>query len=297
MEHNTRDFSAIPITKNAAEKIRAYGVTAGRTELYGFLVSPVASRDGVIYDALLAKNQEVTGASGHLSGLAAVESKAEIENLGMKAMGFWHSHGSFGVFHSGIDNRNIGNLLMSFIGNTEEKEYSGQRQGFVPDYKNRQIVYRQKGLEFRFSLEDWFSGLDMKPVGEDYFNLAGEPDMQPLVVIARDKMGKLRLILKDDGGRIMASEPRTFETSAVKGENVKTKGVAYSIVTNAKGEFYGLLATNRWCSSCERDETETIEDAKFNVIEGEVTFDKEQIKRDLEERVKGFGKQKGGFFF
>ncbi|MBU4086593.1 MAG: Mov34/MPN/PAD-1 family protein [Nanoarchaeota archaeon] len=281
----TANFTYLPITERTLEKIRAYGMLSGRLECYGFLISPIKINDGVAYDAILAPNQEVSGSHGHLSGEAAAEAKEEIENMGFKAIGFWHSHGNHLTFHSGTDDENMDTLYRAFAGNTEEKVVKNIDRDLRPDYDACQIIYRKAGLEMKFQMDKGNMAYESNMVNPDYFRLHGEPNSDIILALTSD----MRLLLKDEKSRIVLREPKLIEIGKCKSHEFLATGFAYSIVTNSRGELYGEITVVKWCSLCEKESIETKRNIVINPIkvEKDLEFTRKQLEQDLEERVRG----------
>ena len=119
-ERVTENITLIPKTKKTLDKILEYARLMGGSECYGYLLSPANINDGIVYNAILAPGQSVSGISARISGESAAAAKAEIQNLGYKSIGFWHSRGYGWPHHSGTDSGKLDSLLLSCAGNTAE---------------------------------------------------------------------------------------------------------------------------------------------------------------------------------
>ncbi|MDP3881330.1 MAG: Mov34/MPN/PAD-1 family protein [Nanoarchaeota archaeon] len=75
-------------------------------EVGGFLTTPKEARDRVARDAFLARDQEVTSVSYILSPQDVKKAKQELDKMGQRIVGWWHSHGRMRTFHSDIDDKN-----------------------------------------------------------------------------------------------------------------------------------------------------------------------------------------------
>jgi len=276
LKEKTRDFKEIPITKGAFEKIKTYAKISGADECYGFLLTPLEKFDGVIYNAILAPDQRVSMGSAGISGEAAAYAKAEIKNLGYKPIGFWHSHGSMSPFHSGTDNKNMENLLLSLASNVEEKYFGDRKEGY--DVEGNDLVFRRGSLEVKLSLVDGDFSFDVKPVQEDYFQTIAECNSKPQLVITQNQM----VVINDNGKRLMVKNPCSIQLRQNTGKTIRNLGVAYSIVVNRRGEHYAQIGISKWCNSCERLETE-VSEAKLNVLDPEqdISFTKRELETEF----------------
>ena len=287
LQEKTRDFKEIPITQGAFEKIKAYAKLSGFNECYGFLLTPEKKFDGVIYNAILAPNQRVSAASAKITGESAAYAKAEIKNLGYKPIGFWHSHGGGNPFHSGTDDGNMKNLLLSFASNVEEKYFADRKEGY--DVEGNNLIFRRENLEVKLSLLDGDFSFDVKPIKEDYFQTITECDSQPQLVITQNQM----VIINDNGKRLMVKNPCNIQINQNVGKTLKNLGVAYSIVVNKTGRHYEQIGVSRWCNTCEKLETE-ISEANLNVLtpEQDISFTKSELQEEFEQKILQYGNQR-----
>lgn len=281
----TESFKKVPITKNTFEKIKGYAKICGVDECYGFLLTPKDKNDGIVYNAILAANQRVSGASAGITGEAAAHAKAEIKNLGYKAVGFWHSHGHGNPFHSGTDNHNMEHLMLAFATNVEEKYRTEAKEGY--DIEGSDIVFRRKGQELRLSFGNGDFCFDVKPIGKDYFQPIKEDNSEPLLIVTK----KLNLIINDENKRLMTKNPCNIQFGKNEGKSIQNIGVAYSIVVNSSGKHYAEIGVSKWCNVCEKLETK-ISEAELNIIEAEndIQFNRQTLEEDLEKRIIGYKK-------
>ena len=284
LEETTNDFSAVPIIGGILSKIKTYAKIAGSSEIYGFLISPIDKEDGIVYDAILAKNQKVSAASASIDPTAAGVAKAEIENLGYKAIGFWHSHGGFGAWHSGTDDNNMNRLLRSFASNNERRFAKHYKNYRYIDADQGRIVYRTERFEIAVGLDKDDLSYESKLLGKDYLKLInGSEDL--VAVLTSDS----KLLIKDGSSVIIARNPHVIEIRKPDLQEVRLIGVAYSIVVNSAGDSYAEMAVNKWCSLCEREEIDIKKRVNIKLIGSEVgDFSEEGLEKDLEERVVGF---------
>jgi proteasome lid subunit RPN8/RPN11 len=286
LESVTGNYSAVPMLSGARDRMMAYAHLSGGHEVYGFLVAPKSSTDGIVRHVVLAQNQHVSAAHAGISEAAAGESKAEMENLGYKPIGFWHSHGNGSVWHSGTDDANMEALLRSFAGNNEHRKATRNPNAQYIDYDHNAIVCRVNGSEVRLSLDRAGLGYENRFVGTDYMVVGGAP---VLAVITTD----LRVLVRNGPCALEAKDVRELRVSPAREEQVHITGLAYSVVVNSKGDAYAEMAVNNWCSVCEREETRINKNVKVNVIEGSsAPFSQEELLSELETRVAGFRRGK-----
>jgi hypothetical protein len=283
IEIRTNKYTCIPITQKTLEKIKAYAKISGDNECYGFLISPKKSEDGIIYNAILAPGQEVSGAHAGINAVSAANAKAEIENMGYKSMGFWHSHGSFGVFHSGVDDGNMERLILSFAGNTEEKsllESKTYRWGRTED---SQIIIKQGDLEIKVELDKKDTSFRVEPTKDVYSEL--------ILGITKDK----RIFVNDGLDRLIALNPKNISIDKCNGKSYKVTGVAYSIVTNQQGSIYGEIGISKWCNVCERLEKSINKKANWNIVgvREDIEFEQKDLEKEFSEKVEGYKTRKG----
>ncbi|VVB78890.1 Prokaryotic homologs of the JAB domain protein [uncultured archaeon] len=104
------DFDSIYISKYAFEKAYTYAELAcelaGHTiECGGYLICPEDSSDRIARDSFLAREQRVSEGLYVLRPEDVRRAGNEIENLGSKVLGWWHSHGELSTFFSCVDDR------------------------------------------------------------------------------------------------------------------------------------------------------------------------------------------------
>jgi hypothetical protein len=283
LEKITDNFKNIPITRTSLEKIKAYARIARGSELYGFLLSPLDLNDGIVRKVILAQDQVVSGSSASLDPLAAANTKSEIETLGYKAIGFWHSHGRHNVFHSGIDDENMDNHYMTLALNNEEKIATPRKNSRYINFSDGKIVYEVNGLEFSITLENPQKTNELGFLSGDYIRLSEEIDIA--ACLTRD----FRLLLKEENVLFNLGNIQKLEIKKLAEQNSQTLGVAYSIVVNDNGQQYGEMTANRWCSSCEKQERRTYKDTDIKIVEeGNEFYTEDELKRDISQRVKNY---------
>jgi len=216
------------IDEKALEKIHAYARLVceekrSSKECYGFLLVPKEKNDGVVYDAALACNQLVTSVSGTVLPHNVKKTKREYNVLGYKAIGCWQSHGHGGVFHSGIDDNNLDNLILEAATNCL---LGKERQEHIAFYPNQVYLYRKEGEDIILNFSS-----DYSYVGE---SVKKELESYPII----------GFMLKRDSVDI------TIETNSTKvrlnSASEPLKGIVYSLVTNSKGDDYVEAGIVEW---------------------------------------------------
>ncbi|MBP8002260.1 MAG: Mov34/MPN/PAD-1 family protein [Chloroflexi bacterium] len=101
------------ITENALHKAQAYAhlvdAHIGPVECIGFLAGEAGS--DLIDTVSLAPYQQVSATSAVISGRGVLAAGRELERLGKKVKGWWHSHGHLAPFHSHTDDSNTHDIL------------------------------------------------------------------------------------------------------------------------------------------------------------------------------------------
>lgn len=108
---STDRFRELHITNYAFDKAFTYATLVcdniGAIECGGYLITPKGSQDRVVRDIFLARDQEVSGGEYRLDGGQVTKAGGEIDSMGYKVLGWWHSHHELGLHsHSSIDDNN-----------------------------------------------------------------------------------------------------------------------------------------------------------------------------------------------
>ena len=82
----------------------------GPQECIGFLAGDAAS--DLIDTVILAPQQRVSASRAEIEGPGVLAAGRELEQLGKRPMGWWHSHGRFAPFHSSTDDTNTRDVLL-----------------------------------------------------------------------------------------------------------------------------------------------------------------------------------------
>src|SRR3989339_295441 len=280
IEELTHGFKGIPITDYALEKMKTYAELAGSSEIYGFLVCQRRNKSRIIEDAILAINQEASGASAGLSGTAAGESKDELKRLGLVPIGFWHSHGNFDTWHSSTDDGNLDTYMEALAANTESTYSKKPRSHHYIDHENSRFIAVIDGKQVSI-------GIDPENFTYIYKLDSQRKTNEEKIVI--EMKNKKPMILKDGFGTLILRGYKGQVIDDYESDLTKTLGVAYSVVVNRRKKVYGELFISRWCSFCESIETKVVKDAEIiEIPTGKFSLDKDELTKDLEERVVGF---------
>ena len=109
-------FDQLHISSYAYQKAFSYARLVmdkrpGSVEIGGFLTQPRDSKDRVVRDAFLARDQRVSRYEYMLDADSVLKAKKELDERGERILGWWHSHGRFDTFHSKIDDENQQTIL------------------------------------------------------------------------------------------------------------------------------------------------------------------------------------------
>jgi proteasome lid subunit RPN8/RPN11 len=113
-------LTGVYITKGALEEIKEYAVISSEeakihlkrhAECYGYLITPKNERDRLVRGSFFAYDQDVDSAKFEIPATSVVRCSDEINKLGYKVLGVWHSHGSMPTGHSPVDDENLSSIL------------------------------------------------------------------------------------------------------------------------------------------------------------------------------------------
>jgi hypothetical protein len=285
----TEDFSSIPITGSCLEKIKNYAKLSKRREIYGFLLNPMDATDGIVRKTLIASQQEVSGSSVNLEAQAAAISKSEIENLGMKTIGFWHSHAGFGTFHSSTDDTNLDQLYRDIAQNNEERIITGRSNYRYLDQKKGRVIYRLGDLEVAIKLKDPEKSCERRILNQKAINF---PKDSRLGLVDSSTLG---LYLRDGDIILQLDNIQDFSVSRVESEDCVSLGLAYSLVVNEGGAEYGEIAKVKWCGKCEESSVQIYKKCKTKIIDDSQDPSEIFSLSELEEEIKGRTKKESNF--
>ena len=283
METQIKTKREIPITVNTRKKLLDYARLVGKTECYGILLAPIDANDGIIYNAILAPSQKVSSASARIDENGAAQAKAEIENLGYKSIGFWHSHCEFEAFHSGTDDHNLDDLLLDFAGNTEKltekkREIKGYYILHEDDNLHMYLPFKDNSLEIKAKSNEDEEEVTIKKLNKNTKDAFWyDSKKRVLSVIQENKLLKVKGI----------GNP-TFRLFKMKNDKVKGIGTAYSIVVNNRQGLYGEIAEAEWCYSCGGIETKKIKNVSIIPVnvKNDIQFSEKELLKEIGRKIR-----------
>ncbi len=145
-EKKTINSANLRLTRGAFEKIMTYAKVVSRMagsgmECYGYLLTPRDSIDGLITDMYFANDQEALSAYVRVTEEGVFHTLRDVEALGYKIVGWWHSHGTMHPFHSGTDVTNFLTILHSIAPLTM--------------FRNEESVFALNNLEQRLEFDNY----------------------------------------------------------------------------------------------------------------------------------------------
>lgn len=272
---NIGEIERLWITKNTLNKIKAYSkiiCEKGDIECYGFLLNPKAENNHLVYNAILACDQVVSGVEAVIGPEGAFKSKAEIENLGYDAIGCWHSHHVMGAWHSGTDNRNLEKLVSSIAGNREIILIGSD--SVKNEFERNRFLIREEGIE-----------LEIKSIHPFSTYTVERKVINPEVNYMHTKDNKFYLNI---GGRtiFMPLGEHTLTFKKTEPQKLKSLGYAYSLVAS-DGTFYAEVALKEICSVCEKSQI-TKKPIRLETIETEkdIKFSEDELREEIRQKVR-----------
>ncbi|MBP7708562.1 Mov34/MPN/PAD-1 family protein [Candidatus Pacearchaeota archaeon] len=155
------DFKSLHVTRSAYDRAFAYSKLiceiSGEdgTEICGYLISPKESKDRVARAAYLARDQIVGPGEMKILPEDVIKAGREIDAMGYKVLGWWHSHGSLSTFHSGIDIENQKTVLNAIAPSNYVIETT-ERGNIVATVEGKKLVLTDKknpGLRYELILD------------------------------------------------------------------------------------------------------------------------------------------------
>ncbi len=103
-------LNTIHVTRHAYQKAYAYAHLACKIarrsiECGGYLIAPKDSGDRIATDAYLARDQKVAAGLFTVEAEDVIKAGREVDQLGYRVLGWWHSHGKLNTFFSQLDDR------------------------------------------------------------------------------------------------------------------------------------------------------------------------------------------------
>lgn len=266
--------------KNVMEKLWTYARLVGKSECYGFLICPIKSTERIVYDAILAPGQKTSREHVSVEPNDVASGKAELENMGCKAIGFWHSHGGFGLFHSGTDDKNLEELVDDLAGNSVIVENDITPEGIYVPHKENTVVATMNGSSVEINFNTRKFGLS-----RDYDSSWKDGSITYLI-------GKKQLVVCG-GGEVMAIEnvDMPLKMSEKTAEPKKGTGYAYSVVVNNEGgAYYAEMAKVDWCYCCGEPKITRMKKVPVKIVEHiQAVYDEKKIIEEIREKVSRHG--------
>lgn len=271
----TAEIEKLAITQNTLNKIKAYSKIVcekSERECYGFLLNKKSENNHIIYNAILACEQIVSGVHAEIGPSGAFKSKAEIENLGYDAIGCWHSHHSMGAWHSGTDNQNLEKLVHSIAGNREIILIGNDP--VKNEFERNRFLIRESGIELEIKSAEPFNMYTVErkvlPAKINYIH-------------TKDNRFYLSL-----GGKTISIPlgEHTLTFKKTEPQKLKSLGYAYSLVASGE-KFYAEVALKEICSVCEKSHV-TKKPVKIEIIklEEDIEFSEDEIREEINQKVR-----------
>jgi|GEM_PF-5029252 len=116
VDKKERELNTVRLTEYALNKAYAYANLTCENfnqslECGGFLIAPEKSKEHIATDVFLARDQEVSAGLFTVQAPDVIKAGREINEMGYKVLGWWHSHGTMSTFFSSIDDRGQMTLL------------------------------------------------------------------------------------------------------------------------------------------------------------------------------------------
>ncbi len=181
------ELSELIITDYAYTKACMYAQIACKErkesiECGGYLLAKKNENNRIVTDVILANGQDVSSGTFEISGNFVIAAGKEIDSLGYKVLGWWHSHGELQTFFSSIDKQGQLTVLNGIAGTNyilktkrqeiEELEYFYEPETnliTIIDKKNpeRRYEFKQDGIIERPNLSN-FTIVEEKKIGFSY---------------------------------------------------------------------------------------------------------------------------------
>jgi len=278
IETNTKELEKLIITRNTLKKIQLYSnlvCKKGNFECYGFLLNPKKEKNNIVYNAILAHDQIVSGGHATVHPEGIFKSKAEIENLGYDMIGFWHSHHSMGAWHSTTDDNNLEKLASSIAGNREILLV--KNDPIKRDFERNKFLIREDGIQVEIK----------SPKALDNY-LVERKVLNPEINYMHTKKNKFYLNL---GGKTISLDlgEHTLTFKQAKPEKLRSLGYAYSLVVSNK-DVYAEVCFKEICAVCEHRRLEK-KPIKLNVIEvpEDINYTETELKQEIKNKVRKQG--------
>ncbi len=239
------------ITRSALSKAYTYArlacdVLEESVECYGYLISPQGVKDRIVRDVYLAPNQDVSGADVKISGEDVINAGRDIDKMGYKVLGWWHSHANFDTFHSGTDDENMLKVLNAIA-----------PTNFVATYRQIPLMSGELGIRRKGSNVEVY----------DTKNL--------------NKKLKLNLGSKDFNARDLG-----IVKSITVNMPVRVGFAYSIVVNARGDKPYCEVATKDFCGLCYGGEERSVESRVRVVNQDAFEIDEHQIAKEVKRKVK-----------
>lgn len=154
-------LDSLHVTNYAFEKAYAYArlavQKAGRTiECGGYLIAQKNTPDRIATDSFLARNQDVSDGLFTIEAENVIKAGREINKMGYRVLGWWHSHGLIksGAFFSYIDNNGQRTVLneiaaINYVTQKDEKDVGNLE---VQVRNGKLIMFDKKSPERKYQI-------------------------------------------------------------------------------------------------------------------------------------------------
>ncbi|MEI7718388.1 MAG: Mov34/MPN/PAD-1 family protein [archaeon] len=284
-------FDALQISEGVYNKAFVYASVVCEvsnndgTEIGGYLITPKGSKDRIARGIYLTPNQFVGSGEIKIAPEDVITSGREIDAMGYKVLGWWHSHGDLETFHSGIDVDNQMTVLNAIASSNYVTERRERENPEITLVGNKIVVTDPKhpGVKYEFAVKD--------PALLDVVSKKVEEE---------SKIGFAYSMVVHGSQR-----PRgKFGPGSERGELLMQEG---ALIFAKKGERervpYAEIATRRRCSDCQKlNDTSNLVDIMVYKDEEQQDIDESLIRKEIETKVKirkpvtffgGWGGKKG----
>jgi len=270
------DLDNIHITKYAFEKAYVYARLAcekarGTIECGGYLIAPRQAQDRIATDSFLAKNQDVSSGLFTIEAEDVIKAGREINEMGYKVLGWWHSHGNLGTFFSKTDDngqRTVLNEISAFnyVTKRDDKEIGNLE---VRTEDERIVMFDKRNPERRYEIE--VDG-DLSKISITKLKLQQEKRIGFAYGLVVNVPGHWDF---DWRGK---NKHRTTKTILLDEKDI-TKN-------NYPRKPYAEIATRDLCGFCKNSEDKSIPVDITLFDTGKVDIDENVLMAEIEDRVK-----------
>jgi len=253
----------LQITKSAFDKAFAYArivceVAEDELECIGYLITPKNAGDRVVRNVFFARDQEISAAAVELSAQDVIKAGREIDSLGYRVLGWWHSHAGFGTFHSGTDDGNQMTVLnqiapFNYISRIKERQIRDLETSVVD---GKTVLLDRKNPGVKYELE-----------GRTAFGL----DIARLRIVEEERIGFAYSL-------VVNNNKKSFGSKLIGLFGVKEKP--------AKPRPYAEIATREYCMTCNKCHDDS-DKARVQFVNGPVeAIDEEAMRKEVKAKIK-----------